>query len=208
MIYCDIHTHRPPTHQEDIAVVALDVRQPYMSEGGYYAAGIHPWFADREALALLRAYAAHPQVIAIGETGLDKLSSTSWTLQEELFTTQIQLAGEVRKPLIIHCVKAWQELMAIRKIAAPDIPWIIHGFRGNAFLATQLLHAGFYLSFGFRFQSEALRQAWKARRLLVETDNISMDIREIYASLSSQLSIPEETFAQEILESVGEIFNI
>lgn len=208
MIYCDIHTHQAPAHQEDIAVVTLDVRQPYMSEKGYYAAGIHPWFADREALALLRVYAEHPQVVAIGETGLDRLSSVSWTLQEELFTRQIQLAGEVRKPLIIHCVKAWQELMAIRKIAAPDIPWIIHGFRGNAFLATQLLHAGFYLSFGFRFQSEALCQAWKARRLLAETDNMNVDIREIYASLSSQLSISEDTLAQEIVESVGKIFNI
>jgi TatD DNase family protein len=168
--------------------------------------GIHPWFADREALPLLRTRAVHPQVAAIGETGLDRRhTSVSPSLQEEVFEAQVRLACELRKPLIIHCVGAWSEVMAVRKRVRSDIPWIIHGFRGKAQLADQLLRAGFFLSFGSRCRPEALRRAWDARRLLVETDESDMDIREIYALLSAQLAVTEEILSLEILDNVRKI---
>ncbi|MDR3261455.1 MAG: TatD family hydrolase [Tannerella sp.] len=201
MIYCDIHTHQPPANPEDLAVIAADIRQPFPLRSGRYAVGIHPWHADKEALPLLRTLATHSQVAAIGEAGLDKLASISLSLQEEVFTAQARLAGEVGKPLIIHCVKAWPELIAIRQTVRSDIPWIIHGFRGNDKLAGQLLRFGFYLSFGIHCQSEAVRMAWKARRLFAETDNENVDIREVYSSIAVRLSISEEILSQAILEN-------
>ncbi|MDR1455197.1 MAG: TatD family hydrolase [Tannerella sp.] len=202
MIYCDIHTHRPPANPDDLAVVAADIRQPGLPETGYYAIGIHPRQADRTLLPLLRASAGLSRVAAIGETGLDKLAPTPWPLQEEVFAAQVRLAGEIRKPIIIHCVRAWQELMAVRKAVRYDIPWIIHGFRGNGTLAAQLLRAGFFLSFGARYHPEAVCRAWEARRLLAETDDRPLDIREVYTSLAATLALPEERLAQEILANV------
>jgi TatD DNase family protein len=161
--------------------------------------GIHPRQADRTLLPPLRTLAGLPQVAAIGEVGLDKLASTPWSLQEEVFAAQVQLACEIRKPLIIHCVKAWQELMAVRKTVRYDLPWIIHGFRGNGTLAGQLLRAGCFLSFGIRYQSEAVCLAREMRRLLAETDDKPVDIRKIYASLAATLALPEALLAQEIL---------
>lgn len=137
---------------------------------------------------------------------MDKCAATSRSLQEEVFTAQVHLAGDTGKPLIIHCVKAWPELMAIRKTTRSVIPWIIHGFRGNGKLAEQLLRAGFYLSFGLHYSPEALRRAWEANRLFAETDDKNADIREVYASLAAQLAIPEETLAQEIKNNARTIF--
>jgi TatD DNase family protein len=203
MTYCDIHTHQPPVHPEDAAVVAIDIRQPYAFRPGYYAAGIHPRHAeDENALPLLRTLvAARPEVVAIGEAGLDKRASTPWPVQEKIFAAQAELAEEVKKPLIIHCVKAWPELTAIRKTVRPEAPWIIHGFRGGGELAGQLLRAGFFLSFGIRHQIRAVRLAWESRRLFAETDAEPVDIRDVYASLSAGLSIPEASLSQVIFDN-------
>ena len=78
-------------------------------------------------------------------------------LQKEVFLAQANLAEETHKPLIIHCVKAWADLIACKKAVKPEMPWIIHGFRGNGELASQLVRLGFYLSFGDRFNPSALR---------------------------------------------------
>ncbi|MDR3194385.1 MAG: TatD family hydrolase [Tannerella sp.] len=203
MIYIDIHTHQSPPNPEDIAVIAVDIRKPCMSGSERYAVGIHPWQADQTALPLIRTLAAHPNVVAVGEVGLDKSTSATWSIQEKVFAAQIRLAGEVQKPLIIHCVKAWQELMAIRKAVRLDIPWIIHGFRGNGMLAGQLLRAGFFLSFGLRHQAEAVRQAREAGRLLAETDDEEIGIRDVYASIATTLAIPEESLSQEVFVNAG-----
>ena len=186
-----------------MAVVSVDIRQPVTLEAGYYAVGIHPWYADRAGLSAVETMAEHPDVVAIGETGLDKLASTPLKLQEELFMAQIELAEKKRKPLIIHCVKAWQELIAIRRRFTSGIPWIIHGFRGNGKLARQLLPFGFYLSFGPNFHPDALRAAWEAHRLYAETDDAAIRIEEVYLRIASRLSITEEALAQEIDENIN-----
>lgn len=145
----DVHTHRPPADLTTPAVVSIDASEPFEPRPGEcYAVGIHPWHAAADRLPLLRLRAAHPQVVMIGEAGLDRLVEAPMPLQIELFEAQVRLADELRKPLIIHCVRAWGELLDVRKRLRPDSPWIVHGFRGKSPLATQLLDAGLSLSFG------------------------------------------------------------
>ena len=100
---------------------------------------------------LLRVLVSGSGVVAIGEAGLDTLAESPMDLQKEVFLAQANLAEETHKPLIIHCVKAWADLIACKKAVKPEMPWIIHGFRGNGELASQLVRLGFYLSFGDRF---------------------------------------------------------
>ena len=159
MIYYDIHTHQPPVHSDDKVIVAADFRMPLDPEIAY-AVGIHPWqAASNNALPILYELAQQPNVFAIGETGLDKRCATPFDRQEELFRVHIQLAEAMNKPLIIHCVKAWEQLLHMHKTSGRRIAWIIHGFTGNKTLAGQLLRAGFYLSFGLRFNPNRLRAA-------------------------------------------------
>lgn len=198
MIYYDIHTHQPPVHSDDKVIVAADFRMPLDPEIAY-AVGIHPWqAASNNALPILYELAQQPNVFAIGETGLDKRCATPFDRQEELFRVHIQLAEAMNKPLIIHCVKAWEQLLHMHKTSGRRIAWIIHGFTGNKTLAGQLLRAGFYLSFGLRFNPAAVGEAWNAHKLFAETDESPVDIRDVYARLAASIAITQDELGQQI----------
>jgi len=211
MIYYDIHTHKQAIHPEDITILSVDIRKPseiVSTNNQGYAVGVHPWYIDAkdpESAHLLFTKASQlallPSVVAIGETGLDKKfakSAKEFMIQQEIFIEHVHLSGEVKKPLIIHCVKAWNDLLRIHRSVQPTIPWIIHGFRGKETLATQLLNAGFYLSFGPRYHAEALKAAWLKRRLFLETDDNDIDIRNVYQQVANKLSIPLQALSEQI----------
>lgn len=175
-------------------------------EGGWYSVGMHPWHVtvlpDERQLLRLKELAGHPQVLAVGEAGLDKLAEAPLELQQEVFIQQAQLAEEVGKPLVLHVVKAADELLQAKRSLRPSVPWIIHGFRGKAALAKQYLEHGFYLSFGERYQEEALR-AVPADRLFIETDESTVPIEQLYARAAEVRGIPiaelKETVSQNVL---------
>lgn len=217
MGYYDIHTHQMPVHPEDIAIVntivgpvADSISDSLMDTAGVRtdfkrSCGIHPWYIYnvREQMEELRRRLSAPETVAIGEAGLDKLAESPMDIQKEVFLAQAFLAEETRKPLIIHCVKAWQELIACRKEVRPDMPWVIHGFRGNGELAAQLIHLGFYLSFGDRFNPSAVRAAWPDS-LFLETDDKPVDIRLVYQGVAESLRVPE----RDVLAQIARNFSL
>ena len=225
MIYYDIHTHQPATCTEDVAIISLDVRDSYLlasvfsseencisgysetnNHNEYYSIGIHPWHPDKSLMTKVSEYATSPLVAAIGETGLDKItakSSDDFKLQQELFIEHITISEKVGKPLIIHCVKAWDELLRIRKSVNPTKPWVIHGFRGKVALAEQLMDAGLYLSFNSLYNTDSLKVAWKRHRLLTETDDSNIDIKNVYNQITNSLKISNE----ELSDVIGLFFN-
>lgn len=214
MIYYDIHTHRPANHQEDVAIVNTGTGERKLSLLQYettfpQSTGIHPWYIHiynvQEQLAELESVITHPQIVAIGEAGLDKLAEAPISIQQEVFLAQALLAEKVNKPLIIHCVKAWTELIAARKSVKPHMPWIIHGFRGNAGLATQLLRQGFLLSFGLHFNPAAFSAAWPLCAF-AETDDKEIDIRLVYKQLAISLNISPETLALQLEKNILSTF--
>lgn len=153
----DVHTHRRAPAPGRI--VNIDPSGPFapLLPGQTYSAGIHPWCADRaDMFGEVERLAACPEVVAIGETGLDKRRGPSLDIQIPLFRRHIELAESVRKPLIVHCVGAWQELLALPR---PRVMTIIHGFRGKPELARQLTAAGFFLSLGARYNPASERFA-------------------------------------------------
>lgn len=106
--------------------------------------------------------------------------------------------------MIIHCVKAWDELIALKRALLPKMPWVIHGFRGNAQLAKQLIREGFFLSFGKYFNKEAVQVAWPDY-LFVETDDRHVDIRSVYTDISASLGLSIEVFVRQVAENVHKI---
>jgi len=168
------------------------------------SAGLHPWYVGSDwekQLRILGKVAGKKQVILIGEAGLDKLCKIDFALQQMVFLRQIQLAEEVQKPLIIHCVKAWPELIAIRKKVLPSVPWVIHGFRGKPELAGELLDLGFYLSFGEKFNTESVRIT-PLERLCTETDESKLHIEEIYQKISETRG----TAVEVLIEKANRLF--
>lgn len=113
----DIHTHRnAAVPGECIFNVESAWFEPV--EGCYYSVGIHPWKvleAGPEDWTTLEKAVCHPSVLAIGEAGLDRLGPADILLQKEVFVRQILLSESVGKPLVIHCVKAFNELIELKR---------------------------------------------------------------------------------------------
>ncbi|MGM9760396.1 MAG: TatD family hydrolase [Parabacteroides sp.] len=197
MFYLDCHTHLPerPTGADVCCCYNVIAGKDSFPEGSpvWLSCGIHPWYLDNlpDPESLLRHWLSHPSVCAVGEAGLDKRVLTSVTQQLPIFQMQAQLAEEFSKPLLIHCVKAWSELITLKRSLQPKQPWIIHGFHGKASLAQQLLAHGFTLSFGPHFQPEAVWAA-ASQGFLAETDDSGADIRKVYAALADTLQRPVE----------------
>ena len=182
----DIHSHnRIPA---DDRVISLDYDSDVPSEG-YYSIGIHPWRTAEidslyDLMYSLAAKASKENVVAIGETGLDRLRGADMMWQIELFTAQARLAEQIDKPLVIHCVKAFDVLMALKKKLKPRQTWVVHGFRGKPETARQLLDAGISSSFGEKFNPEALRIV-DDKRLYTETDESQADIDSIRSKITN-----------------------
>jgi TatD DNase family protein len=196
--YIDMHTHggKPAAGVFIIeCLMAHEEKLPEDVSGVAYTYGIHPWFLNednhKKFIGSVEKAAGLPNMIAIGEAGFDKLRGPSPDLQRKVFEEQVAIAEAHRKPVIIHCVRAWDELLASRKKLKPETPWMVHGFRGNAELAKQLLSKGMYLSFWFDFvlrkeSSDLLKQLPKGM-IFLETDGADVDIRTIYEKVAIDL---------------------
>lgn len=181
----DCHTHKSAPYSEGIVC-----REPgeALSEGQLYSLGIHPWHipADpSDALAALEMQSAAPGVVALGETGLDTKCATPMWLQIKVFKKHIDLSERLGKPLIIHCVRAGGEISQFRRSLHATMPWIIHGFRGKPTVLRMLLDSGCHISYGERFNPQSLALT-PPDRLLAETDESPLAIREIIVALSRE----------------------
>lgn len=193
----DFHTHIPRRN----AIVDIDpVDRPtghgnILRKGYTYSVGIHPWNVYRftaSDIRALRSLAAEPRVIAIGECGLDPNipekavaieanslpAPTARLPRHEILTAQTallklhcRLSETFSKPLILHIVKSFPEIIALKKLWKPTQPWIVHGFRGKPQLARELISHGFYLSFGRRYNPASFALT-PPSRLLRETDGM------------------------------------
>lgn len=186
----DFHTHRQNATQALISVSPKDFKpQP----GMYYSVGYHPWL-DLEELtdddfALLEICARHPQVLAIGETGMDSLRGRDLAIQREVFVRHLKLAADLRKPVVVHCVRTAQQILSARQNEGfSTLPLIVHGMRGNEHVARTWLEAGCYLSYGARFNPAALHIT-PLDRLLIETDEADETIQEVAAQVASVLRL-------------------
>ena len=178
MIFFDIQTHNSQTDGEH----TIYNSNRYI-EDRKISIGIHPWDIDtswENQFTIIKEVASKENVRAIGECGIDKLKSpASIELQKEIFKAHALLAEEVNKPLIIHCVKGFDELIAMHRKNSPKQAWIIHGFRGKPQQAKLLIKEGFYISFGEKFNADSLKTT-PFDRIFVESDESNIDIANIY----------------------------
>ena len=173
------------THNGDSPCSLINVEPGFTPHPGLnYSLGIHPWHAadtTPNKLETLHSQAALPQVKAIGETGLDK-NSPAPELQLALLHKHIALSESLHKPLILHVVGTYNDIVAIRKKIRPAQPWIIHGYRGKPQLTAELLRHGFYLSLGQRYNPQSATLI-PSDRLLLETDTSATDLDALAARL-------------------------
>ena len=187
MNYFNLHTHLY-TNQDDVLELVNQYPQEFTNAIPFYSIGIHPWFIveDRiEAdLAIIESKLNESNCLAVGECGLDKRIAVPFELQQTVFKRQLLLAEQYQKPVVIHCVAAFQELIAIKKELKISIPILIHGFSKNEQVAKELLANGCYVSFGKYLvrmpQLETVFCAMPNDRFFLETDTDEQTIQEVY----------------------------
>jgi TatD DNase family protein len=215
--YIDIHNHGgspSPGHYSVENLMADEERVPDYLNGTGYSIGIHPWHLAsatyNEQIEMVRMYAGHDNVIAIGEAGFDRLRGPDRDLQKKAFEEQVAVSGEVSKPVFIHCVRAWDDMLAVNKKMMPSKPWIVHGFRGKKELASQLISRGMYISFWFDYiirpESAELVRSIPPERIFLETDGSWAKISDIYEKVSSDLGVGEEDLKKRIYNNFIELF--
>lgn len=146
----------------------------------WVAAGLHPAWAQqwREgSVAALAALLARPEVVAVGEVGLDDRQGPAAAVQEQVLRQQIGLARQWGKPLVLHGRGRYGRLLELlRQEDAAAVGGILHGFSGSVELARQFIALGFAIGVGpvllrpgIRRLPQALRQL-PPQALVLETD--------------------------------------
>ena len=208
MDFFNIHTHSLVHPESEILAQSPDLF-PSDKLPVYTSIGIHPWFLTEENAEsqwkALQKQVSHPSVLAIGEGGLDKLKGPDMELQVKILKQQVALSEEKSLPFIIHCVKAFNELIQLKKELRPHQPWIIHGFRGKEALAIDCIRHGFYLSYGEHFQENALK-ATPQEKLFIETDESEIPVQEIYQSIALVHGIGLQELMESVKKNVKEVF--
>lgn len=193
----DLHTHNKIADWRNNAIVNLDI-DDNLASFLHFSIGIHPWDVDeswKEKYEVLKCVVDNlvkqdaGGFAAIGEIGIDRLKGGVTEFQTYCFEEQLRLAKSCAKPVILHCTRAFDLVLASLKSVQFEYPVVFHGFRGKPQLAAQLMAKGCYLSFGHRFNEESLKLAYKEKRMFLETDDSGMDIADVYESAGRALSI-------------------
>ena len=185
--FINLHTHQFSNLSDVIEVVN---QYPWEFDASIpkYSIGIHPWYLDENRLEFdlhsISEKLKLPSCLALGECGLDKRIDIPVELQTSVFKQQLELVQQTEKPIILHCVAAYDEVIAVKKELDIKNPMIIHGFSKNEQVANSLLKNGFYLSFGkYLLRNPDLEKVIKfapENKILLETDTIEESIYEVY----------------------------
>ena len=213
--FINIHTHTAKSDDNLIQIVNLELNQP-CPEQGFYSYGIHPcaldeaYFQVDEALDKLKENLQRPQVVALGEAGLDKFHA-DFDRQIKVFERQIVLSENLKKPMILHVVKSNNEIIALRKRHKAKQPWIVHGFNGTEQDAAQLTRQGIFLSVG-----ESLlhpdRRIYNSLKTIdidyvfFETDMAEIGIEKVYETAAKLLEIDVSELKTKIFSNFARIF--
>jgi TatD DNase family protein len=203
MFFPDVHTHF-------LTGNPYAILNANSSINSFHSRGIHPWFVNKNIpLEKLEFDLQHPKCIALGEIGLDKICGTDFKLQRKLFIQQIELSEKYQLPIIIHCVRASNELFQLKKEIKPTQTWIWHGFNKTNLL-NQTIENGIIPSFGeASLHNESLRNELvnlESNQFLLETDTSTLSIETIYKTIAELRNQLKDSLQKEQITNFERIF--
>jgi TatD DNase family protein len=213
MKFFNLHTHKF-TNEPDVLELVNQYPWEFDATIPFYSIGIHPWFIVEERLEsdfeIIERQLQEPGCLAMGECGLDKRIEVPMELQQSVFEKQLLLAQKYQKPVVIHCVAAFQELIEITKKLNISVPILIHGFSKSEQLAKQLLENGFYISFGkYLLQNPELETVFKNMpndRFFLETDTAEESLATVYALAAKYKGVSVEEIQKQVNSNFNTIF--
>jgi TatD DNase family protein len=213
MQFLNLHTHKF-TNQDTVLELVNQYPQEFDATIPFYSIGIHPWYIDEQRLEadlkIIESKLQEPNCLALGECGLDKRIEIPLELQQMVFERQLLLAQHYKKPVVIHCVAAFQEVIAIKKRLKITVPMIIHGFSKNKQVVKELIDNGFYISFGKYLlrnpELEAVFQGIPNDRFFLETDTVEEGIEEVYTLAAKYKKWRIDELQQQIKSNFAVVF--
>ena len=211
MRYFNIHRHSPAKDLEETAIVNIFPKQE-VPGNHLYSVGLHPWYVFENVLNrdLKLVEEKGVNAAAIGECGLDRSCDLPFELQLNVLRAQVEIAAALGKPLIIHCVRAYPELISEKNACHNKLPWIVHGFRGYPEMASQLIDHGLYLSFGEALLRDrhlgAILASIPEDRYFLETDESNINISEIYGKAALLRKTDIETILLQQTNNASALF--
>lgn len=211
--FINLHTHKFSNLSDVIEVVN---QYPWEFDASIptYSIGIHPWYIDEHRLEtdleIIKQKLQLNECLALGECGLDKRIEISFDLQILVFKQQLEIVKQTNKPIVLHCVAAYDEVIAIKKEMKIENPMIIHGFSKNEQVAHSLLKNGFYLSFGkYLLRNPDLEKVFTfapENQILLETDTIEESIYQVYEKAASIKGISVDEMKAIVFTNFSSVF--
>ncbi|PWA09135.1 TatD family hydrolase [Flavobacterium laiguense] len=213
MQFFNLHTHKF-TNQDTVLELVNQYPQEFDAAIPFYSIGIHPWYIDEQRLEddlkIIESKLQEPNCLALGECGLDKRIEIPLELQQMVFERQLLLAQHYKKPVVIHCVASFQEVIAMRKRLKITVPMLIHGFSKNKQVAKELIDNGFYISFGKYLlrnpDLETVFQSIPNDRFFLETDTVEEGIEEVYVLAAQYKNWNMDALQQQIKSNFAAVF--
>ena len=223
-MFVDIHTHID--NQSVIKIVSENFEEKVLT-----TMGVHPWDVchfERNEMESRNPFLSKANdsggfldcttlcsvplemTTAIGEVGLDKAHKETFDKQVEVFEEMIRLSETLKKPVIVHCVRAYSEIIKMRKKTKATMPWVMHGFNSSVETMRQLLKYDIYISLGeilYRNENQSVKilKDIPIERLFLETDVSGRDIRDVYAKAATLMGCKVEFLCNKIFENYGRL---
>ncbi|MCD8519281.1 MAG: TatD family hydrolase [Flavobacterium sp.] len=212
--FINLHTHKF-SNLSDVIEVVNQYPWEFDASVPNYSIGIHPWYVDENRLEtdleIIKEKLQLTGCLALGECGLDKRIEIPLDLQISVFKKQLEMVKETQKPIVLHCVAAYDEMIAIKKEMKIENPMIIHGFSKNEQVAQSLLKNGFYLSFGkYLLRNPDLEKVFTfapENQILLETDTIEETIYQVYEKAAAIKGISVQQMKAIVFSNFSKIFS-
>lgn len=214
MKFVNLHTHFY-TNSDATLEIVNQYPNEFSPEIPQYSIGIHPWHIEEQRLIedmkIIKEKLSTKECIALGECGLDKRIDKIYSTQIDVFESQLDLLHEVSKPVILHCVASFDEVISCKKNSGLSSPFIIHGFSKNYQVAKQLLNQDFYLSFGkYLLRNPELSEVFQQipnEKIFLETDTIAESLEEVYTFAANCKNISVVEMKEIVWNNYQTVFN-
>ena len=215
--FVDLHTHPDRIETDTIVVQNIFPGDGFAAFSGrnFYSVGLHPWHLSESSennimLEMVEDALKFDHVCFVGESGLDKVINVNFEEQLRIFKAHVFFSEEFRKPLIIHCVKAYNEIFELHVKLRPEMPWIMHGYRGNLELTKQLAKRGILFSFGkslLREDSKSIESLkyLPMEKIFFETDEFDLTVEEVYKKAAVLKNVSLNILKNEVWNNFNRI---
>jgi len=208
--YINIHTHDKSIREGEVSCISYFHAENEISWPSCFCIGMHPWHAKIGELDCclphLESVLVENSNAWLGEIGLDRTVDVEFEMQKTVFEKQLKLAERLQRPVVIHCVKAYSDVLQCLKKMKFSLPLIFHGYSGNLVQAKQLLAFDAYFSFGQNILREN-RKSIKVlkelplERVFFETDEAEFSIYKVYEKAAEIVACDEDFLKNKIAEN-------